>query len=148
MKPKYLFHGSARGIEGDKLLPKQATDLEERPENLHNAVYSTDAKEVAVAMAIISCAGVKYSSLDFTNKPFGIIYKGWPNQKNIYIYTLPIKTFNQDGGSGHQYYSTEPVKPSKAEELQIKDYLFLVRKATDLEREKFFDKYKHKFKRV
>ena len=143
---KYLFHGSTREIEGDKLLPRQATDLGERPENLHKAVYATDVKDIAIAMAIISCKGVNCSSLDFKKKPFGIIYEGWPEQKNIYLYYLPRETFKQDGGSGHQYHSTEPVKPSKVEKLKINDYISLVRKATDSEREKFFEKYKHKFK--
>jgi len=137
-----LFHGSTREIKGDKLLPKQADDLEENPENLHKAVYATDIKEMAIAMAIISCKGVNYSSLDFKKKPFGIIYEGWPEQKYIYLYYLPSETFKQEGGFGHQYYSSKPVKPSKVEKLRVEDYISLVRESTDLERKKFFEKYK------
>ena len=29
MKPKYLYHGSAKKLVGDKLIPKQAKDLKE-----------------------------------------------------------------------------------------------------------------------
>lgn len=143
---KYLFHGSTKEIKGNRLLPNQASDLGERPENLHKAVYATDVKEIAIAMAIISCKGVNYSSLDFKKKPFGIIYEGWPEQKNIYLYSLPRETFKQDGGSGHQYHSIKPVKPSKVEKLKTDDYIYLVRKATNSEKEKFFEKYKHKLK--
>lgn len=102
MKPEHLYHGSVREIDGNKLLPKQAEDLEEKPENLRRAVYATNIKEIAISMALISCKGVIYSSLRFIKKPFGIIYEGWPQQKHIYLYTLPIKTFKQEGGSGNQ----------------------------------------------
>lgn len=145
MKPKYLYHGSVRKIEGDKLLPKQAEDLEEKSENLHCAVYATNVKDIAIAMALISCKGVKFSSLYFKVSPFGVIYEGWPKQEYIYLYTLSSKTFKQKGGSGNQWYSKEPVKPSKVEKLKVNDYISLVRKSTDRERKKFFEKYKHKF---
>lgn len=144
MKPKYLYHGSVRKIKGDKLLPRQPADLEENPKNLHCAVYATNVKDVAIAMALISCRGVNYAALYFKRKPFGVIYEGWPKQRYIYLYTLPNKTFKQEGGSGNQWYSTEPVKPSKTEKLKVKDYISLVRKSTDKERKKFFEKYKHK----
>jgi len=145
MKPKYLYHGSVREIDGDKLLPKQATDLEERPENLHCAVYATSIKDIAIAMALISCKGVNCSGLGFKKRPFGIIYEGWPEQEYIYLYTLPSRTFKQEGGSGNQWRSIEPVKPSKVEKLKTNDYIFLVRKSTDRENEKFFKKYKNQF---
>jgi len=145
MKPKYLYHGSVREIEGDKLLPKQASDLGERSENLHQAVYATNVKDIAIAMALISCKGVNCSSLYFKKRPFGVIYEGWPKQEYIYLYTLPSKTFKQEGGSGNQWYSTKPVKPSKVEKLKVNDYISLVRKSTDKEREKFLEKYKRKF---
>jgi hypothetical protein len=145
MKPKYLYRGSVREIKGNKLLPKQASDLGERPENLRCAVYATNIKDIAIAMALISCKGVNCSSLYFKRRPFGVIYEGWPKQKYIYLYMLPSKTFKQEGGSGNQWYSIEPVKPSKVEKLKVSDYISLVRKSTDKEREKFFGKYKHKF---
>ena len=145
MKSKYLYHGSVREIEGDKLLPKQANDLGERPENLHRAVYATNVKNIAITMALISCKGVICSSLHFKRRPFGVIYEGWPKQKYIYLYKLPNRTFEKEGGSCNQWYSTESVKPSKVEKLKVSDYISLVRKSTDKEREKFFDKYNHKF---
>ena len=144
-KPESLYHGSVREIEGNKLLPKRAQDLGERPENLHVAVYATNIKEIAIAMAIISCKGVNSSSLEFKRKPFGIIYQGWPKQEYIYLYTLPSRTFEQEGGSGTQWYSLKSVKPSKLEKLSVKEHIHLVRKATDKERKNFFKKYKDMF---
>lgn len=142
MKPRFLFHGSVRKIKGDKLLPRKPEDLENNPENLHRAVYATNTKSIAVAMAIISCKGVNYAGLKFHKKPFGIIYKGWPKQKFVYLYTLSSKTFIQEGGSGNQWYSTKSVEPTKVERLKIADYLSLVRKSTLAEKRKFFRKHK------
>ena len=143
MNSKFLYHGSRREIKGDRLLPRQATDLGERPENLHKAVYSTDIKELAITMAILGSRGVNSSSLGFDKKSLGIIYEGWPTQKNVYLYTLPTKTFKQEGPR-HQYYSTDPVKPIKIEKLVVQDYLHLVRKATKKEKKMLFEKYKIK----
>ena len=143
-KPESLYHGSVREIEGNKLLPKQAQDLGEELENLHHAVYATNVKEIAIAMAIISCRGVNGSSLRFRKKPFGTIYKGWPKQEYIYLYTLPSRTFEQEGGSGTQWYSLKPVKPKKVEKIYVKEHIHLIRKATDKERKNFFKKYKDK----
>ena len=144
-KPKYLYHGSAKKLKVNKLTPRPAKDLLNKPENLHTAVYATDIKEVAIAAALINCKGVKGSTLYFTTeKPYAKIYGGWPEQEYIYLYTLPSKTFIQEGGRGSQYYSEVPVKPLKVEKLAIKDYLSLINKATKKERENFLKKYKSK----
>lgn len=141
-KPKYLYHGSAQKIKGKKLIPHQPHDLENRPENLHQAVYATHVKEIAIAMAIISCRGVRYSSLSFSQTPPGVIYQGWPQQQKIYLYTLPVDSFQPNGGKGKQWISFQPVKPVKVEELLIKDYLYLIKRATQEEFEKWIKKYK------
>ncbi len=65
MKPKYVYHGSVRKIKGSKLLSRKAKDLGNNPENLHKAVYATNIKNIAIAMAIISCKGVNSASLKF-----------------------------------------------------------------------------------
>jgi len=144
-EPKFLYHGSARAIEGAELLPMQASSLDDDPEQLLRAVYATDAKEIAIAMAIISCAGVKGSSLSLgasSKAPFGIIYEGWPKQDYIYLCTLPSNSFKNTGG--RQWVSLKPVKPIKIEKLAVSDYLHLVRKATKREVKKWFEKYKDK----
>jgi len=142
MKPEILYHGSIRKIKGDKFLPKKPHDLEKNSENLNKGVYATNIKEIAIAMAIISCKGVNWASLSFRRKPYGIIYEGKPNQKYIYLYSLPSKTFRGSGGNGKQYVSAKPVRPLKLEKLLVKDYIYLVRKGTKEEIKKKLEKYK------
>ncbi len=141
MNPKFLYHGSVREIEGEYFIPKKPQDLEQNPDNLHVGIYATSEKEVAIAMAIISCKGVNWASLSFNKKPYGIVYEGWPNQKYIFLYTLPLETFRQSGGSGKQYVSAEPVKPKSVEKLLVQDYIHLVRKGTEEEIKKKLEKY-------
>ncbi len=147
-RPKFLYHGSSKKIIGDKIIPKRAKDLADRPENIHNAVYATKSKEIAIAMAIISCIGVFRSSLSFTkhgkHKTYGTIYKGWPLQKYIYLYILPSKTFKATDKYGFQWISGKTVKPEKVEKLLVKDYLKLVRKASKKEIKEFKERYKEK----
>lgn len=139
---KSLFHGSTRLIKG-KLIPKTAEDLEEHPSNIIKAVYATDKKEVAIAMAIISLRGVNGASLlDYKKgKPVGKIYIGWPKAKYVYLYTLPEKTFKKSKGVRNQYYSEKPVKPINVERINIKDYLHLIKKATKKETLAWCKKY-------
>jgi len=61
-KPRYVYHGGAKRLEGDKLTPKKATDLGDRPHNILEGVYASDIKEEAIAMGILSCRGVRSSS--------------------------------------------------------------------------------------
>ncbi len=141
MKTTYLYHGSANEIIGEKLIPKQAEDLENNPDNLHNAVYATSNKEIAISMAIISSRGVYNSQLRKV-KPYGIIYSGKPSQKYIYLYHLNKKEFEeQKGNSLGQWISKKPVKPLKVEKLKIKDYRELVRNATKSEKGTWMKKY-------
>ncbi len=143
-KPRFLYHGSMREIEGEELLPRQAQDLLEVPENLHCAVYATNIKDIAIAMAITRCKGVHGSSLMFKWKPCGLIYDGWPEQEYVYLYTLPSDTFKQEGGGGFQWHSLKPVKPSKIERISVLDNIHLIRRATDEEIKRFFEKYRDK----
>lgn len=146
MTTKKLYHGSVREIEGEYFRPKQPQDLEKNPDNLHIGVYATSEREVAIAMAIISCKGVNWASLSFKRKPYGIIYEGWPNQEFIYLYSLPSKSFRVSGGGGKQYISAEPVKPLSVEKLVVQDYLYLVRKGTEEEIKKKLEQYDPDFK--
>jgi hypothetical protein len=143
-KPKHLYHGSTKKIKGGCLFPKKPEDLENKPENLHCAVYATNRKDIAIAMAIISCKGVDYASLKFNRKPFGLIYKGWPKQTHVYLYTLPSENFKQCRKLKTQWYSKKPVKPIKTEKINVKNYLDLIRTARKKEKINFFKKYGEK----
>ena len=144
MENKILYHGSSKKLKGNKLLPRQPIDLEENPDNLAKGVYATDIKDLAIAMAIICSDGVYSSSLDFRhykkNSPKGIIYQGWPEQKEVYLYTLPKNNFKRTGDITHQFISTQPIELMEIEKVNVKDNLHLVRKTTKEEMEKFRNK--------
>lgn len=145
MTLKILYHGSSKKLMGDKLIPKRTIDLGKNPENLIKGVYATDIKELAIAMAIICSKGVNSSGLNFKKyekgKSKGIIYEGWPNQKEIYLYILPSRNFTKSKGIIHQFVSEKPVKPLKIERLKVENYLYLVKKADDKEKQIWEKKY-------
>jgi len=147
-KPKYVYHGSARELQGDKLIPKKATDLGDRTHNTLEGVYASDVKDEAIAMGILKCRGVGSSSCGvhrkYNPKVEAIIYDGWPEQNHFYLYTLLSETFESRPRGSHQYVSLVSVKPFKVERLLVSDYIHLVRKATDEEKKEWFGKYKHK----
>lgn len=148
MKIRYLYHGSTRPLVGEYLLPNKPYDLENKLDNLHEAVYATSNINIAIVMAIISSKGVNYASLKFDKKPYGEIYEGWPKQKFVYLYVLPSKTFIQSGEKGKQWISNVKVKPLKCLKIKIDKYLSLVRKV-DLPRNKeHFIKLKEFAKKV
>lgn len=139
---KYLYHGSPHKLRGDKLLPTKPDDLEKKKWNLHFGVYATNIKEAAISMAIICSKGVLFARLKTAAKdPAGIIYKGWPKQDYIYLYTLSNKGFKNIPKSSNQYISPKAVKPLLTEKLRVKDYLYLIRKATQKERKEWIRKF-------
>ena len=136
-KLKILYHGSPRKLIGNKLLPKQAKDIDKTLENNQKGIYATDIKNIAILKALVSSKGVHGASFASSKKGvYGIIYKGWPNQKQIYLHYVPYENFQQTGENTHQYISKKPVKPIKTEILKIKDYLYLIRKASEQEMKK------------
>lgn len=81
--------------------------------------------------------------MDLSGKSKGIIYEGWPiKQKEVFLYTLPSKTFKISGGT--QWISLKPVKPIKVKKIQVKNFIYLIRKATKKERHEFLQKFGHK----
>lgn len=67
-----------------------------------------------------------------------VIYRGWPKQKYIYLYTLPSRTFKNRPYGSPQWVSFEAVTPTKIEKLLVEDFIHLVRKASAKERKDFF----------
>ena len=146
-KPKYLYHGSGKKLIGDTLTPKKANDLAGTKDNSLNGIYTSSVKDQAISMALHSCKGVGEGELGM-HKVNGelriqdsIIYRGWPNQKYIYLYTLPSENFHNKPLGSAQWVSFKSVKPEKIEKLLVKEHIHLVRKATDREREEFFKKH-------
>lgn len=144
MKSQILYHGSPKKLIAGELLPRQAKDVDKtKTENCQKAVYATDRKMIAIAMAILASKGVNGASLNMAGKeePYGTIYSGWPEQKKIYLYSLPSGNFLETGKESHQYFSRQSVKPIKTELLNIDDYLPLIRKASEKEANAWFKKY-------
>ena len=91
MKPKYLYHGSANKLVGEKLIPKKAEDLAGILDNSHIGVYASDSREESIAMGVLKSRGVKGSSIDMrkingiSEIKNAIIYGGNPRQNYLYL---------------------------------------------------------------
>lgn len=130
-KPKYLWHGASGPIDGNTFFPRKATDIRNVPENVQVAVYATDNRDAAIAMAVLKSNGVTRASLDFDKVPAqGIAYEGWPAQEHVYLYKLPSDTFRRSREGSRQWVSAEPVRYESVEELLVKDWIHLIRKPT------------------
>ena len=129
-------------MRGEKLIPKKAEDLEKNKHNLIFGVYASSIKASAISMAIISSKGVWYAGLKTqTKNPTGIIYQGWPKQKYIYLHTLQSKNFKNSPRGSSQWVSLKPIQPIKTEKLKIKDYIYLIKKATKKQKEEWKNKF-------
>ena len=142
MKIKFFYHGSPKKIKGKFLLPNKPQDLEKKKENLRKAVYATNLKKSAIAMALICSKGVVSASIDIKKGKKAIVYEGWPKQKYVYLYTLPKKGFVKSKGISGQHVSSEPVCLIKTERIKVKNYLNLIRKATKKEIQEYLKKYR------
>ena len=142
-KVKVLFHGSPNKLIGNKLNPSQGDDSDERPENNQFGVYATDRKDLAIVMGILGCKDVIGGSIDEYEKGKlnTRIYGEFPKQEYIYVYHLPVETFNQTEIDKHQFVSLVSVKPIKVEKLKVKDFTYLIQKATKEETDYWMKKY-------
>jgi len=138
---EHLYHGSPYHIEG-MVEPRQGKDPSKKPENNLFGVYATDNIEIAICKAILSCQGINgITYLDSKRKkpPYGIIFSGWPKAEHIYIYRLPVATFKPI--SENSWISPVPVRPIEVQKMKVKDCIYVVRKATLLERISLFFEY-------
>lgn len=134
--PLVLWHGSPKKIIGEYLLPHKARDVSSIPENCHEGIYALEKREFAIVMAILKGNGVNGSMLDFGKVvPEGIIIEGWPKQDCVYLYRLPAEAFHKI--SGNQWISISKVRPLEATEVKTKDFMHLIRPATDVEKTAF-----------
>ena len=142
MKPELVYHGSAKTLVGERLKPRKARDLGNNPANTQNGIYATDVKNHAIIMAILGSKGVEYSSLAISDPDAkGIVFKGWPEQKEVFVYDLSPRSFKRTGENSHQWVSLEAVKPKMIEKIKVEDYIHLIRGATAEEKKKWTEKY-------
>ena len=139
-----LWHGSPRKLIGEFLLPYKAADVSGRPENCHEGIYALEKREFAIVMSILKSKGIEIgSTLDFSKDvPEGIVIGGWPKQETVYLYRLSAKTFQKI--DSNQWVSRTRVKPYEIIEIKVKDFVHLVRPATDEERANFLNNPKPK----
>jgi hypothetical protein len=131
---EHLYHGSPNHIEG-KVEPRQGKDISKKPENNLLGIYATDNIEIAICKAILSCRGIRgLTYLDSKGKkpPYGVIFSGWPKAEYIYIYKLPTATFRRV--SKNSWMSPVPIMPIEVRVMKVRDCIYVVRKATLLEK--------------
>jgi hypothetical protein len=93
-------------------------------------------------MAILRTGNITRSSL-MRESPYGVYHFGKPDENAIvYLYVFPKDKFEQTQNP-NQYISRVPIKPLRIFKLKVKDYLHLVRDATEEEKQKFEQKLKY-----
>lgn len=135
MKPKYLWHGST--VKYDILKPSQARDLSDHPAGNKKAVYATDRKLNAIQFGMVDKKYQKFG--DFNKKPMiMVIIGGWIRTgEKLYLYKLSSRGFKEAPSGSHQWLIQKEVKPLKTIELNVDDYSYLCRKATEKDIEYF-----------
>lgn len=141
-KPRYVYHGSPKLIEGMFEL-RAPRDLNKDPDNIVEGVYASSVKDKAIGMAVSGATGVISSGMGFGigNKRKGIIYEGWPNQEYVYLYTFDPKPFIRRPADSTQFIATKKVSPLKVEKLRTVDHIHLVKKASKRELNNFHKKH-------
>ena len=145
IKPKYVYHGTGVKIK-ENLIPKKAKNLDDNLDNSLKGVYASSWKKEAIIMGLFGCKGVKGASTHITgkNKIDAVIYDGYPRQTYFYLCQISSKTFENRSKGGLQWVSLEKVKPKKIEKLKVKDYIHLIRKATEREKKDWLKNYRYK----
>lgn len=149
IKPKELYHGSGKKLEGNYLMPKKAKDFGGNKANSYRGVYATDVKEEAIVMGVISGKTNGGAGFGVTNgEVSGIIYGNWPKNKYFYLHILPSDDFRNQPKGSHQWVSFKRVKPLKTLRLRVDDFKGLVKIATKKEREEWYKKFEKEIKKV
>lgn len=147
----YLWHGSRDKIE--ILKPRQAKDIGGHAGSNQKAIYATSLKKFAIMMGLTT----KDSDIGlfWDQKPIQmVLYDGKiRNGQKLYLHKLPRKNESGEdmftpGGADYEFYSkpwVSEIKPTEIMELNVDDYLHLIRKANKKDwkkRNNFFEKNK------
>lgn len=128
-KPKViLWHGSREKIMGD-LVPMPAHDVGGAASSNQKAVYATPNKNFAIMMGLAEKGA--FTSVFHDQTPLQmVLFKGKLRRgQKAYLYKLSSETF-EDTGSVQEWTSKVAVKPLGVEEVNVDDYLNLVRTPT------------------
>jgi len=141
-----LWHGSQTKFDGP-VKPSQAEDIGGNPEQNLKAVYATDDKKLAIMIGLVGRDEDGNWPDVFNNvseKPLQLVVVSGKIRRGekVYLYKLPKDAFRNTGvpKDKPEWVSETPVEPCGTEEVNVDDYLHLVRKATpeDLE---FYEKH-------
>lgn len=126
-KPKYLYHGSCKGIEGNLVPRASHGDINgEFPEGSRNVVFATDKKELAALYTLKTKHMLSASNSGMSGEiNIGLFrdYEGWKNELKdtaCKLYSLPSESFsntiNKTGGHpSPEWLSEKSVTPAYSE---------------------------------
>ena len=135
---EFVWHGSKTG--GIEMFePRQAHDAGGGEGQSEKAVYAAYDPNFAIAMGLTEPPdiGEEDKFIDHQKKPLQLVLlngKIREGQK-IYLYKLPKQLFKQVPGNENEAMSTVGMKPCEVKELNVDDYLHLVRIGTDEDQE-------------
>ena len=131
---EFVWHGSKTG--GIKMFePRQAHDAGGGEGQSEKAVYAAYDPNFAIAMGLTEPDenGDEDKFIDHEKKPLQLVLikgKIRENQK-IYLYKLPKQLFEQVPGNENEALSKVGMRPCEVKELNVGDYLNLVRIGTE-----------------
>ena len=129
-KGEFLWHGSREKINGP-LEPRPAKDVGGAPGSNMTAVYAGPSKEFAIMMGLAEKDA--FTSVFHHLKPLQLVlFKGELRiGKKVYLYKLPKEQFKDAQTGVGEWVATVPVMPIGVEEVNVNDYLHLVRPPTE-----------------
>ena len=134
-----LWHGSPVRFDGP-VQARKAHDVGGNPEQNLKAIYATPDKNLAITLGLTEKGSDIFSDHE---KGQLVLVKGEVRYgKQIYLYKLPKDTFRNTGvpSDNPEWVSEVDAQPCDIEEINVDDYLHLVRKATPEDIE-FWDKH-------
>jgi hypothetical protein len=144
-EPNILYHGSPAKFDGP-LEPRQAHDVGGRATANLKAVYATEDKKMSITMGLLEKGGDIFSDFKgIDGQPPGqlVAVRGKIRHgEKMYLYKLPKATFTntEHPSDSPEWFSEVAVQPCGIEELNVDDYLHLVREATPQDME-FWNKH-------
>ena len=137
-EPNILYHGSTAKFDG-LLEPRQAHDVGGRDTANLKAVYATEDRQMAITMGLLERGTASFSDfVGMGGKPPGqiVIVSGGLKKirhgQKMYLYKLPKDTFTNTGEPdlSPEWISEVEVQACGREELNVDDYLDIIREAT------------------
>ena len=138
---EFVWHGSKTG--GIEMFePRQAHDIGGGEGQSDKAVYAALDPNFAIAMGLTEPDenGIEDKFIDFDKKPLQLVLlKGKIREgQKIYLYKRPAQLFGKVPGNENEVKSKVGMKPCDVKELNVDDYLNLVRLGTPEDQE-FWD---------